>query len=296
MRTVITVPAEFAANALARDGEAGRQWIEQLPELVAQLCDEWELTVDGAVMHGYLGLVVPVRRGEEPCVLKVSWRDESTLDETTALRVWAGRGAVQVLAENPALGALLLERLDATRSLEDIGIEEAITVAGGLLRRLAIPAPTEIRTLASWADAYCQGVEDRWERAGRPFPRQVLEQTRTFARERGPQSARLLVNHDLHYANVLAGAREPWLVIDPKIIAGDPEFGIAQLLWRRSEDIRAHGGLDRQFAILVDAAALDEELARRWTLVRTVDYWLWGLSVGFTEDPARCKAIAEWLV
>jgi hypothetical protein len=27
--------------------------------------------------------------------------------------------------------------------------------------------------------------------------------------------------------------------------------------------------------------------------VRSVDYWLWGLSVGLTEDPARCARVAS---
>jgi len=30
--------------------------------------------------------------------------------------------------------------------------------------------------------------------------------------------------------------------------------------------------------------------------VRCVDYWLWGLSVGLTEDPVRCQRIINWLV
>ena len=37
-------------------------------------------------------------------------------------------------------------------------------------------------------------------------------------------------------------------------------------------------------------------LARSWTLVRCIDFWLWGLSIGFTYDPARCATIVEWLV
>jgi streptomycin 6-kinase len=105
----------------------------------------------------------------------------------------------------------------------------------------------------------------------------------------------LLVNYDLHYADVLAGTQEPWLVVDPKVVIGDPEYGLAQLLWTRLEDIQANGGLDRHFRLLVKAAALDEPLARVWTLLRCVDYWLWGLSVGLTEDPVRCAAIVDWL-
>lgn len=35
---------------------------------------------------------------------------------------------------------------------------------------------------------------------------------------------------------------------------------------------------------------------RAWTLVRCVDYWLWALSAGLTEDPARCEIIVRQLI
>ena len=37
-----------------------------------------------------------------------------------------------------------------------------------------------------------------------------------------------LVHGDLHYANVLAADREPWLVIDPQPLSGDPR---RQTIW-----------------------------------------------------------------
>lgn len=104
-----------------------------------------------------------------------------------------------------------------------------------------------------------------------------------------------MVNYDLHYADVLAGEREAWLVVDPKVVVGDPEYGVAQLLWCRLEAMEAQGGLDRHFQALTEAAELNPDLARSWTLVRCVDYWLWGLSIGLTEDPARCEHLVEWL-
>src|SRR5205085_1006033 len=105
----------------------------------------------------------------------------------------------------------------------------------------------------------------------------------------------LMANYDLHYDNVLAGEREPWLAIDPKVVVGDPEYGIAQLLWTRLEDMEREGGLGYHFDLLVDRAGLDLRRTRSWTLVRIVDYWLWALSIGLTEDPVRCEAIATWL-
>lgn len=292
---MFTVPEAFARDTIIREGEAGRQWIGELPHLVAQLCHQWDLVIDGAPMHGYLGVVIPVQHGTELCVLKVSWIDESNAEEALALAAWNGQGAVQLLAAEPTVGALLLERLDHRRPLNDVAIDEALVVAGRLLRRLAIPAAVNLRPLQTMAAEIAQSLPTRWERYGRPLLRHVVDQACDLALHHGATATKLLVNYDLHYENVLAGQREPWLAVDPKVVIGDPEFGIAQLLWTRLEEIEATGGLARHFAHLIEAAELDEALARAWTLVRCVDYWLWGLSVGLTEDPKRCAVITRWL-
>src|SRR5579871_2049255 len=111
----------------------------------------------------------------------------------------------------------------------------------------------------------------------------------------GERAGGLLANRDMHYQNVLAGEREPWLVIDPKVMRGDAEFGLAPLLWRRLDEAGGPAGLRRRFDALVDEAGLDAELARGWTLLRAVDYQLWGLSLGLTEDPVRCATVLGWL-
>jgi streptomycin 6-kinase len=292
---MIAVPEAFAAAAVTRAGDVGRAWVEELPRLFARVCEQWGLAPDGPAMHGYLGLVVPVRRGNEACVLKVSWIDDSNADEAAALAAWNGRGAVQLLEAEASLGALLLERLDHTRSLSGVGLDEAVAIAGRLLRRLAIPAPDGFRPLPVLAESLAATLPERWERAGRPMPRRLLDRACELAAGLGATPARLLVNYDLHYDDVLAGRREPWLAVDPKVVAGDLEFGVAQLLWCRLEEMEAQGGLEHHFRALNEAAELDETRARGWTFVRSVDYWLWGLGVGLTEDPARCALIVERL-
>ena len=41
--------------------------------------------------------------------------------------------------------------------------------------------------------------------------------------------------------------------------------------------------------------ARQPELARGWTLLRAVDYQLWVLRLGLTEDPARYATVIDWL-
>jgi streptomycin 6-kinase len=292
---MIAVPEAFAAGTVARRGELGRRWLERLPGLVAALCADWGLTVDGPPAHGGIGLVVPTRRGDELSVLKVSLGDDSTAHEALALSAWRGRGAALLLAHDPARDALLLERLDGSRSLADVALDEALTVAAGLIRRLAVPAPPGLPGQPDVAAQLAVDLPERWERQGRPVPRPVVEAAAAAALALGPTDQAVIVNRDLHYRNVLAGRREPWLAIDPKGIAGEPALGLAQLLWTRLDEMGGRAGMRRVFDRLVAEVGVDPARARGWALVWRLDYWLWGLSVGLTEDPPRCAAIVEWL-
>ena len=294
----IVIPRDFAQFTIAREGSAGCCWLETLPALIETLCKRWRLTLEGDVVHGGMALILPARRENEPAILKISWIDESTKDEAAALLAWGGQGAVRLFEYGPALGAMLLERLNNRSSLSTIEITPAITIAGHLLRRLAIPPPTSLfPSLQTTATTFVHTFIQRWEHSDYPTPRHVLDQARSLAKQlsASPEN-HLLVDYDLHYANILASQREPWLAIDPKVIIGDPEFGIAQLLWCRLEDIQAHRGLKYHFQALTEAAALNYARARSWTFVRCVDYWLWSVSVGLTTDPARCQTIIDWLL
>lgn len=267
-----------------------------LPEQVAALCNQWSLEPDGAVMHGGLSLVVPVKRASEACVLRVAWPHGETALEVIALQTWAGRGAVRLLEVDDSADALLLERLDATRSLNTLPLEPALRVAGRLLRRLAVAAPTGVPPLSAHAVQSSQRFAGNWDALGRPFSKRLLEAARFNAAQLAPDAQRLLIHYDLYDDNVLAGSREPWLAIDPKVIAGDAEYGIAQMLWRRLASIPSRAQFWRAWDVLLEAAELDGVKARAWTWVRLVDYWLWGLGIGLTIDPARCETIAAWLL
>ncbi|MCB0070436.1 MAG: hypothetical protein KDE20_03220 [Caldilineaceae bacterium] len=298
---MLRVPDAFARDTIAREGDAGRAWIEALPATFAALCDEWKLTVDGPPLHGYVGLVLPVRRGSggpdaEACVLKLTWQDADTAGEARALAAWNGRGAVQLLAADADRGALLLERLDPTRTLDHIPIGDAVVLAGELLHQLTVPAPDGIHDLPTLAGRKAAALPGLWEATGRRVPRRAVDYAVGIMRELGMTDLRLLTNYDLHYQNVLAGTRAPWLVIDPKVTAGDPAFSPAQLLWCRLEDMEAAGGLLRHLDALIEAAHLDPQRTRAWSVARCVDYWLWALSVGLTEDPRRCERIVATLL
>jgi streptomycin 6-kinase len=83
------------------------------------------------------------------------------------------------------------------------------------------------------------------------------------------QGGPVLVNQDLHAGNMLRAQRQPWLVIDPKPLSGEREFGIASVVRDRAlghgrEDVI--GRLERLCSVL----RLDRDRARGWWLAQTV--------------------------
>ena len=295
----LRVPPLFADRAPRVLGPEAAAWVAALPDLAAGYARKWGLTFEGAAMHGYVGVVQPARLSDgTPVVLKLGWRDEESAGEPLALSTWAGRGAVLLLESAPDDGVLLLERLDATRTLDDLPLREAVPLLGELAQRLAVPAPAGLaRSVRAEAETLAEELPRRWAALGEPFDPRLVDDAVAVCRELGPSAGELLVNEDLHFQNVLAGTREPWLVIDPKPLSADLEWGVIPLFWNRFTE----STLDERFAMIVASQELDAEKARAWTLVRAVQNWLWMVEdleefEEDSDDPAflTVAEIAPW--
>jgi streptomycin 6-kinase len=214
-------------------------------------------------------------------VLKIQTPHRESEHEVAALELWDGNGAVRLLAHDPEQHALLLERCVPGKPLAAAGQEQALDVLVALLPRLWKPAAAPFRPLAE---------EAAWEQAGKQFDRHLLENALDALSQLAPtQGEQVLLHQDLHGENVLAATREPWLVIDPKPLVGEREFGLAPIV--RSVELghsRRHvlHRLDR----LTYELGLDRERARGWTIGQTIAW-----SVGSEYHQTHVET-ARWLV
>jgi streptomycin 6-kinase len=272
-------------------GPAVKAWIVDLPAAAHRICARWGLEQTGPIRCGGQGILLPVSRADRAYALKLQLPDDELAEAALGLEIWAGRGVVTLVEQDVAAGALLLEWLDGDRSLDDVPIDEAAAIAGRLIRDLAVPAPAAgLPRLVDIARDWADGGLARRNTTGL-VPAAVVHAAARWCAELGPTAADLLLSRDLHYENVLSGRDGAWVVIDPKPMIGDPEYAVGPLLWRRLSD-----DLADRWHILLDSAGLDERKARGWGIVHTVDYWLWGLGAGLTEDPVRCAAVVDWLM
>jgi streptomycin 6-kinase len=217
-------------------------------------------------------MVLPVRTSDAvPAVLKISSPDAEFEHEHLALRRWGGEGAVRLLSADPPRRALLLERL-RPQSLSMLPDVDACQVVAGLYRRLHVPALPQLRTLTSYLEDWTNSFEALPRSAA--IPRRLVEQAIVLSRELAadPASAGRVVHGNLHYENVLAADREPWLAIAPRPVNGDPHYELAPMLWNRWDELsgQVRDGVRRRFYTLVEAAGFDEERARAWIVVRVV--------------------------
>ena len=284
----IPIPEELAAAQEKFNGEAGRNFIASLPDLTADFLNRWELRRDGPPMHGVSALVLPVTRADDtPAVLKLQLPDPETEGEPVALRAWDGDGAVRLLDHDPTTGTMLLERLDPTRMLTHMtDTNEAVLVIARLLAHLTTtPAPQGMRRLGDIAQTMLDRTPRALPRIPDPEARHLIADCAAAVREVADTPGDRLLHWDLHYDNVLAADRTPWLAIDPKPLAGDPGFDLLPAITNRFDpaDIR------RRFDTMTEVLNLDRARARAWTLGRVLQNSLWETEAGRPPEPKQLE-------
>ena len=262
---------------------AQAEWLARAPKLAADLAAEWELRLGAPYEPGAAGYVVRAERSDgTPAVLKLVHPHRETEREADALQLWDGEGAVRLLERDEAGLALLLERCEPGTFLAEAGAEVALEVLVELLPRLWKPAGAPFRPLADEAAWWLRSLERE--------PRDDLVDAAVAALRELPatQGEQVLLHQDLHGENVLAAQREPWLVIDPKPLAGEREFALAPIVRSRELGERREDVL-RRLDFLSARLGLDRERARRWALAQTV---------AWAEGPFRAQHLrtARWLL
>lgn len=282
----IDVPDVFAASYGAHGAEA-RAWIAELPRLGGEFLDRWELRPDGPPAYGMASLVLPVLRSDgTPAVLKLQQLREETVGTAAGLEAWNGNGIVRLLDHDENSATQLLERLDAARPLSLIADDTtALQILAELMARLtSVPAPTGLRRLSDIAAAMLDQVPRAVPALRDPAEQRLVRTCASAVAELMGEPGDRLLHWDLHYDNVLAGEREPWLAIDPEPLAGDPGFELLPALDNRWDEVEATGDVTRavlrRFDLLTEVLGLDRNRATGWTLGRVLQNALWEVEDG----------------
>jgi streptomycin 6-kinase len=246
-------------------------WLERVPDLVNDCVEAWGLRLGEPYTAGAAGYTVRADLPDgTPAVLKLIYPHREAEHEAAALALWDGDGAVRLLAYDEDRWAMLIERCEPGTLLATLDADAALDVLVGLLPRLWQKGSEAFRTLADEAAWWIDYLPAEWERVGRPFERPLLDKVidglRTLSASQGEQ---VVLHQDLHTDNVLAAEREPWLVIDPKPLVGEREFGVAPIV-RDFELGHSRRHVRHRLDRLTSELGLDRERARGWTIGQTI--------------------------
>jgi streptomycin 6-kinase len=272
-------PLVLPSNLMQAARSEGREpWLTTvLPAILAQTRDRWSLRIGEPFQPGgQTAWVAPARDAAgHDRVLKIAWPHPEAAHEADGLRAWAGHGAVRLHAAHDfgLAHALLLERCRPGAELSVRPEPDQDIVIAALLRRLWIQPPDDhpfaslTQMCQRWAD---QTEQDLAARTTPPHLDPGLARTGLALFRELPATAdrQVLLCTDLHAGNVLAAAREPWLVIDPKPHVGDPAYDPLQHLLNCDQRLRADPrGLARRLAGLLD---LNPDRVLAWLFARCV--------------------------
>jgi streptomycin 6-kinase len=238
----ITVPPALTRNVRANWGDDGERWLAALPGLLDEVAHDHDLTIGEPYGLSFHWVAPATRADGSAAVLKLGVPAGHLDVEAEVLRIYDGRGAVRLLGHDRERGLLLLERATPgvpVTALVPAGDEAATAALIGAARRLHRPPPPghTLPHLREYAGDFRAHL-DRFP-GDDPLPRRLVERAAALFDDLCASSPGDVVLHgDLHHDNLLSAEREPWLVIDPHGLAGDPGFECGPMLYNPGPDNR----------------------------------------------------------
>lgn len=283
-------------------GSAGAEWLGQLPAIVERRRERWSLRLESRIEPLSYNYVMHARRADgSRVVLKAGYPCRELMCEMAALRIYGGRGSVRLLEADEADGALLLERVEPGKPLEEAADDvEATSIAARVMQALWRPAPAthDFPTTADWGRGFTR-LRRAFDGGAGPFPAALVDEAEDLFQELNATAASPAVLHgDLHHGNILDAGAGEWRAIDPKGLVGEPAYDVGALLrnprslYTTMPDPRQ--ATARRVSQLADELGFDRERIRGWGFAQAV------LSAWWTyEDHGKigefALACAGWL-
>ena len=274
------LPKRFVENVIEVCGARGEKWLENIPEILMQLSEMWEISVEAHFLDLSCNYAAPARMADgSAAVIKLALPSEDLeiFSQAAYLLLLDGNGAVRLIAEDRPTRAILIERALPGYDLKVLFAGDqvqAVEVAIPALKRI-VRDPPDSGNLIKFADWY----EKLRHIPSNAFPRQMANEAFCIFDE--SRLRRQLIHGDFHHTNILADGPDSFTVIDPKGVIGDIRYDIAVFLnnhqhWLRSGDKRR----EMQNAVLrfAEAFDLDPRSLERWAFAQLVLSSFWTFS------------------
>jgi streptomycin 6-kinase len=144
------------------------------------------------------------------------------------------------------------------------------------MRQLFPPVPEDhpFPSVGDWAQGLGR-LRAHFGGSTGPFPTRLVESAETLFTELLSSMGEPVILHgDLHHENILSAERQPWLVIDPQGVIGEPAYETGAVLRNPMPDIlkspELKNVLKRRVDQLADELELDRKRILGWGIAQAV--------------------------
>ncbi len=277
---------EFESNIINIYGTRGKTWLQNLPQLVKEIANEWNLSRLIQLENLSYNYVMSGFYDAYPVILKIS-PDEIALErEAMALQHFKGFGCMRVFRRNTT--AILIEKAVPGSSLKLSNEDEAIEIVCNIIKKLTYtPIPKDsifpfIKDLLRQLDSYCSVVSSN--EVLYYYLQKAISTKNQLLTTTGKQ---FFLHGDLHHDNILQHNNK-WCFIDPKGVIGNLEFDVATFIYNPIPGLLtmqdAIGLINKRIITFAKQLQLDQDCIRQWCFVKSVLCWVWA-----HEDGINCQ-------
>ena len=278
-------------NILSIYGKKGKQWLDDLPNLVTQLAHTYGLSNLKPVNNLSHNYVLSGLQDSKAVILKLGLDIDGFKREAAALMAFSGFGVVEVLSANN--GLLLLECAVPGVSLKSHfpkNDDEAIHITANVIKQLhkaSIPSAHAFPHVKDWLAVLDSDLK---------IPAQILQKSRELRDQLLKTAAPdILLHGDLHHDNILKNSND-WVVIDPKGVIGEPVYEVAAFIRNPMPELLTHDNspniIHNRITRFAELLELPAKRILDWCFVQAVLAWVWAIE-DLSPDTSYSQQVAK---
>jgi streptomycin 6-kinase len=302
------LPEEFKSTIRNIHKENGEKFLALLPSLIDEVSQRWGLADVQAVPNLSFNFVAFAKRADEDVILKMAVPNPELTSEMTALKLFNGKGACQLLEHDEERGLLLLERLKPGKMLSELEDDDerthiAADVILNIQRRGGVPPPElqgKFIKLSDWFNGL-KKIRPHFNGGTGPFPEKILERVESFLPELFAEKDVKLMHGDFHHFNILSSERG-WLIIDPKGVIGPVGYEVGPFMINPWDSDSISDGnsfkvqAERRVSIFSDKLGWERQKIIHWSMAHAVLSAWWSIEDGMEDEYSlQCAEIFSGL-
>lgn len=297
------LPEEFMSTIRNIHKEEGEKFLALLPSLIEEVSQRWGLADVQAVPNLSFNFVAFAKRAGEDVILKMTVPNPELTSEMSALKLFNGEGACQLLEHDEERGLLLLERLKPGKMLSELeDDDERTNIAADVMQKKWRPLDSnsllfengqqaarprnKFIQLSDWFDGL-KKIRPHFNGRTGPFPKEIMERVESFLPELFAEKDITLMHGDFHHFNILSSERG-WLIIDPKGVIGPAGYEVGPFMinpWDGLSDWNSFKiQAERRVSIFSERLGWERQKIIRWSLAHAVLSAWWSIEDGMEDE------------